>query len=212
MKNIFITGCGSGLGKSLLEMGKTLEVNVFPHSRNAIEQNSIGGDINSDNFLEMLPGFLQENKIDVFINNAAVYKNEEFLLTSDEEIKNVINTNLTSQILITKRVYKHFVNQGYGLIININSLAGKYHSSRETVYCASKSGLQAFSKCLQIECIGSKIEIIDVFLGAMKTKMTANRNNYESFLETEDVSKLIYNLILDHKNVFVNEIVVRKKN
>lgn len=212
MKNIFITGCGSGLGKSLFEMSRNFDVAVFPHFRTQIEENAINGDLTDDGFLEILPNFLQENKINVFINNAAVYKNEDFLLISDEEIKKVINTNLTSQILITKRVYKHFVNQGYGLIININSLSGKYPSSRETVYSASKSGLYAFSKCLQLECIGSKIEIIDVFLGAMKTKMTENRNNYESFIETENASKLIYDLILNHDEIFVNEIVVRKKN
>lgn len=212
LKNIFITGCGSGLGKSLFEMGKNLDVNVFPHFRIKDQPNGICGDISDDKFLNNLPNFLQQNNINVFINNAAVYKSEEFLQISDDEIKNIINVNLTSQILITKRVYQHFRNQGFGTIFNINSLSGKYPSPKETIYSASKSGLYSFSKCLQLESLGSKIEIIDILLGAMKTKMTVDRQNYDSFIETENVSKFIYELILNHQDIFTNEIVLRKKN
>lgn len=193
-------------------MGKNFDVNVFPHFREKNQSGGIYGDISDDSFLNILPYFLEKNKINVFINNAAIYKNREFLYMDDEEIKNIININLTSQILITKRVYQHFKNQEFGMIININSLSGKYPSPKETIYSASKSGLYSFSKCLQLESIGSKIEIIDVFLGAMKTKMTMDRYNYESFIETENASKVVYDLILNNNDIFINEIVLRKKN
>lgn len=210
LKNIFITGCGSGLGKSLLETGEKYDCNIFANIRS--QSNSISGDINDQRFLDSLPDFLEKNKINVFINNAAIYKKDYFLNISDEEIKNIINTNLISQILIVKRVYNFFKKNQFGIIININSLAGKTPSAKESIYCASKSGLYAFSKALQLESINDNIEIIDVFPGAMKTKMTRYRDNYESFMDTGDVSKVIFDMIFNCENLFVNEIVIRKKN
>lgn len=212
MKNIFITGCGDGLGKSLIEVGKNFNVNIFPHFKTNNRENEIFGDINEDVFLEKLSPFLEKNDIDVFINNAAIYKNDDLINLDDEDIKMLITTNLTSQILITKRVFKYFKKKNGGLIININSLSGKYPSAKESVYSASKSGLFAFSKSLQLEAIGSNIEIVDIFLGGMKTKMTKNRNNYDSLLDTRDVSRNIYDLILNANGTFINEIVIRKKN
>jgi short-subunit dehydrogenase len=210
LKNIFITGCGDGLGKTLLETSEECGYNVFPHFRE--NKNFISGDINKKNILEKLPKFLKMNSIDVFINNAAIYKKKSLVDTTDDEIENIINTNLLSQILITKRVYSFFKERGSGLIININSLSGKISSANESIYCASKSGLYSFSKSLQLESIDSNIEIVDLFPGAMKTKMTRDRTNYNTLIDTKDVSKVVFDIIFKHTNLYMNEIVIRKKN
>jgi short-subunit dehydrogenase len=212
-KNVLITGCGSGLGKTFFESRKKYNHNVYPHLReNSItEISSLVGDITDVNFLNKFNLFLEEKQINVFINNAAVYQNKSILDFSNEEISNMININLTQQILLLKESYKFFKSKNEGLIININSIAGKYPSANESVYSSTKSGLYAFSKSLQLESLDDKIEIIDVFLGGMKTKITENRKNYDSLMETEDISELLYELISNDKNIFINEIVVRKK-
>ena len=212
-KNVLITGCGSGLGKTFFESRKKYNHNVYPHLReNSItEISSLVGDITDFNFLNKFNLFLEEKQINVFINNAAVYQNKSILDFSNEEISNMININLTQQILVLKEIYKFFKSKNEGLIININSIAGKYPSANESVYSSTKSGLYAFSKSLQLESLDDKIEIIDVFLGGMKTKITENRKNYDSLMETEDISELLYELISNDKNIFINEIVVRKK-
>lgn len=208
MKNILITGCGSGLGKSLVKQSIKYSAKVFPHYRVGDNQNLVG-DITSTKFLEDLSVYLETNNIDVFINNAAIYSNGNLIDISDEEIVNLIYTNLTSQILILKRVYKFFNQKKSGLIVNINSLAGLYPSPKESIYSASKFGLHGFSKSLQLEGTDNKIEIIDVFPGAMKTKMTSNRLNYDNLMDTDEVAETIYDMIF--KNHIVNEFVIRRK-
>ncbi len=210
MKNIFITGCGDGLGKTLLETFNQYDCNVFPHYRQL--KNDISGDINDRDLLEKLPSFLRTNSIDVFINNAAIYQKNSLVDSTDQEIENIINTNLISQILITKRVYSFFKECGRGLIINVNSLSGKIPSINESIYCASKSGMYSFSKSLQLESINSNIEIVDIFPGAMKTKMAKGRDNYDALIDTKDVSKIVFDIIFKHTNLYTNEIVIRKKN
>jgi short-subunit dehydrogenase len=212
-KNVLITGCGSGLGKTFFESRKKYNHNVYPHLReNSItEISSLVGDITDVNFLNKFNLFLEEKQINVFINNAAVYQNKSILDFSNEEISNMININLTQQILLLKESYKFFKKRNEGLIININSIACKYPSANESLYSSTKSGLYAFSKSLQLESLDDRIEVIDVFLGGMKTKITENRKNYDSLMETEDISELLYELISNDKNIFINEIVVRKK-
>jgi len=213
LKNIMITGCGSGLGESLVKRSVHYPVSIFPHYRNNyknFESRCIYGDINDPDFLDVLSEKLEQYNIDVFINNAAVYSSGSLIDISDEEIKNTITTNLISQILLLKRVYLYFNKKKFGMIININSLAGINPSKNESIYCASKFGLNGFSKSLQLESIDGKLEIVDVFPGAMKTKMTMGRKNYHLLMDTESVADTIYNIVLND-DYLVNEVVIRRK-
>jgi short-subunit dehydrogenase len=213
LKNIMVTGCGSGLGESLVKKSVHYPVSIFPHYRNAsknFEDGCIYGDINNPDFLNILSEKLEQYDIDVFVNNAAVYSNGSLIDISDDEIKNTITTNLISQILLLKRAYSYFLKKKSGMIININSLAGINPSKNESIYCASKFGLQGFSKSLQLESIDSKIEIVDIFPGAMKTRMTQGRKNYNCLMDAKSVADTIYNIVLNN-NHLVNEVVIRRK-
>ena len=84
--------------------------------------------------------------INVFINNVGVHLSKSPRRTMDEEVDEVIESNLTSQIKVLNRVYNYFVEKNDGMIININSLCVRHPSPTETVYCASKFGLLGFSK------------------------------------------------------------------
>ena len=204
MTNIFITGCGSGLGKSLLKESRSKGYEVYPHYRK-------DGDISSPSFSEQLEQSIKKNNIDVFINNAAVYTGGSLEDIRDEEIQQAIATNITGQILCLKKVYKVFKQNKKGLIININSLAGIYPSKNESIYCATKFALKGFSKSLQIEAIGTGVEIIDVYPGGMQTRMTANRNNYNSLMKVEEIAEQIISLI-SNKSYYTNELILRKRN
>jgi short-subunit dehydrogenase len=211
--NILITGCGSGLGKALLKFENINEIKIFPHFRNKNLQypDALIGDINDSSFYENLSNYLEKNNIDVFINNAAVYSNINLLEAKDDEIINIINTNVVSQMLMLKRVMHHLRNKNNGVIININSLAGINPSANESIYCASKFAMKAFSKSLQFESFDTKVEFIDFFIGAMQTRMTEHRSNYDSLMKVEDVAQIIINSILNNTSARQNEIIIRKK-
>lgn len=207
--NILITGCGSGLGKTLLNQAVDKGHSVVPHFRNG----SVGliGDICEYNFPDKVSECLESNDIEVFINNAAVYIGGPLEDASEGEIDRAINVNVTSQILMLKRVYDFFKKKKSGLIININSLAGIYPSKNESIYCATKFALKGFSKSLQIEAIGTGVEIVDVYPGAIQTRMTESRNNYDSLMKVDEVADQILDLISD-KKYYINELILRKRN
>ena len=200
-RNILITGCSSGLGQALFnKVWEDDNLNPFGHYRTEDgAPHALIGDITDSDFPEKLDNHIRKYKIDCFINNAGVYEGD------------IIDTNLGSQIRMLQVVYKYFLEREKGRIININSVAGLYPSANESIYCASKFGLKGFSKSIQLEAVGTGIEITDVYLGGVQTRMTQDRDNYDDLMRPEDIAECIINLA-NTKTFYVNEITLRKRN
>ena len=200
-RNILITGCSSGLGQALFnKVWEDDNLNPFGHYRTEDgDPHALIGDITDSDFPEKLDNHIRKNKIDCFINNAGVYEGD------------IIDTNLGSQIRMLQVVYKYFLQKEKGRIININSVAGLYPSANESIYCASKFGLKGFSKSIQLEAVGTGIEVTDVYLGGVQTRMTQGRDNYDDLMRPEDIAECIIDLA-NTKTFYVNEITLRKRN
>ena len=200
-RNILITGCSSGLGQALFNrVWEDDNLNPFGHYRTEDgDPHALIGDITDSDFPEKLDNYIRENKIDCFINNAGVYEGD------------IIGTNLGSQIRMLQVVYKYFLEKEKGRIININSLAGLYPNSNESVYCASKFGLKGFSESIQLDAVDTGIEVTDVYLGGVQTRMTEDRYNYEKLMRADDVASTIVDLI-NTKTFYVNAITLRRRN
>ena len=187
---------------------------VFPHYRKGDPTIArLIGDLRDTDFPDKVDEFIRRSDINVFINNAGVHLNKSPRKTTDEEVDEVIESNLTSQIKVINRVYKYFVEKNNGMIININSLCVRHPSPTESVYCASKFGLLGFSKALQIDALGRNVEIVDVFPGAVQTRMTRNRDNYETLMSADEVAEEVVSLLDKRGKTFYNsEVVLRKRN
>ena len=198
--NILVTGCSSGLGKALFnEVCKHDHLAAFAHYRTNEDPYALHGDITEDSFSDKLDEYIRECEIDCFINNAGVLEGK------------VIETNLIAQIKMLQVVYKYFLEKQRGKIININSVAGLYPSANESIYCASKFGLKGYSQSLQLEAVGRGIEVMDVYLGGVQTRMTEERSTYDSLMKSDDVADQIIDLV-NTKSYYVNEITLRRRN
>ena len=133
-----------------------------------------------------------------------------FLETSMEEFRNVIETNFMSVVSLTYALFPIMQAKESGLIININSLAGKNGSDGESAYCASKHALRGFSSSLQFDATKYGIRVIDVYLGVMHTNMTKNRKNREKFILTQEAAKSIFELSSTYKTLRLTEINISR--
>ncbi len=225
-KTVLITGSSKGLGKSLAIAFAEEKYNIIIHGRDkiALEQvkkeilyrkvncDIVIGDITSTKTIEKLYRIAVKRNFDILVNNAGMYLNESFESTDINIFKKVIETNLLSPILLIHKVYPSFRQKKSGIIININSIAGKYGSYGETAYCASKHGLRGFSQAFQFEVTKDNVRLLDIYLGSMNTQMTSERKDSEKRIQTDEVSNILITLCKDYPSLRINEINITRRN
>ncbi len=216
-RTVLITGASRGLGKAIADL---LAYNnyklILCCNKTDIQEieniDVIKGDLKEEKTLIGIEEKVKEKGgVDIFINNAGQYLNKPFEEVSVEEIKGIVNVNLLVPMLLTKLLWPLFKN--HGLMININSLAGKTGSKNETVYSASKQGLKGFTEALQFDATKTNIKIIDLFLGTIDTDMTKDEKDKQTLLmKPVDVAYLILRLCEDYPSLRITDLTVCRAN
>jgi NAD(P)-dependent dehydrogenase (short-subunit alcohol dehydrogenase family) len=168
-KVAIVTGASSGIGlavaRKLAERGA--KVALVARTRDALEKAarevaSLGraGDGRAAAFpldvkdfaaLGALPSKVVERfgSLDIVVNNAGLNHRGPVLRHSPDALADVITTNLTAPIYLTRAALPH-IGPG-GVVVNVASLAGMVPVPDEAAYSASKAGLRAFTRSLAIE-------------------------------------------------------------
>lgn len=93
----------------------------------------------------------QLGPIDVLINNAGIESVSSFTASSEQELAQVIEVNLTVPMLLTHAALPGMLGRGRGHIVFISSVAGKIGPAYNEPYAASKAGLVALTQSLRAE-------------------------------------------------------------
>jgi len=224
-KTIVITGGSDGLGKTLTETFSK-ENNVIIIATNEEKMNLVAKENNCsykvcdvsnyEKVEKAISEIIEEyKKIDVLINNAGLWIQEELDTNDSDRIKSVIEVNLLGTINVSKAVIPSMKANKDGLIININSQAGINHKAERVVYNASKWGVTGFSKSLQDEVAKYGIRVTDVMPGMMKTEMFSRMNiekNMANGLDTKEVARLIKFIIDTPSSVMIPEVGIKNIN
>jgi 3-oxoacyl-[acyl-carrier protein] reductase len=97
-------------------------------------------------------------RIDILINNAAIWRNwEPFMETTVEKWEKFINVNVMGVVHCTRAVLPKMLENKYGRIVNVASVAGVYGNANMVVYSATKGALIAMTKALAKEVVGQGI-------------------------------------------------------
>lgn len=138
------------------------------------------------------------SKIDVLINNAAVLTSLPLGIMKNEDITRMIDVNLKAPILISKAVFRKMITMRSGNIINILSMAPKLSVVGDSVYAATKSGLESFSKVLNKEGHPFGVHVNNIGISAypsgMLGQIMSNQSDkilnlipHKQFTELEDI-------------------------
>ncbi len=107
-------------------------------------------------------------KIDILVNNAAIWRCwNSFLDTSDEEWDKYIDINLKSVVYCTRAVLPGMLENAYGRIINVASVAGVYGNANMVNYSATKGAVIAMTKALAKEVADKGILVNAVSPGSV---------------------------------------------
>ena len=212
-RRVLVTASSKGLGKAIAyqfmlndydvilhgrdkeKVRKTKELleNVSVEYRNrTIDISCVVGDLRSDDVIENLYK-TSIGQISVLVNNAAIPCYGLPLDEMDEDqVSESLETNLVAPIKLTKKIYPLLKHQGYGSIININSIVGKEPKKFRSVHSATKWGLKGFTKSLRIEASEHNVQLINIYSTQIKTV-----KEHTFGLEPHDVAKKIYEEHID---------------
>ena len=224
-KVIVITGGSDGLGRTLTEsLSQENDVIILATNEqklievaNSNNCNYEVCDVSNYKLVEKSIKKIIDNfgRIDVLINNAGLWIQEELELNDSDRINSVVDVNLLGVINCSKAVIPIMKNNKDGLIININSQAGINHKAERVVYNATKWGVTGFSKSLQDEVAKYGIRVTNVMPGMMKTNMFKKMNiqkNMDNGLDTKEVARLIKFIIDTPSDVMVPEVGIKNIN
>ena len=135
--------------------------------------------------------------LDILINNAGIGIFKDVASMTPEEWSTVIDTNLTGVFHACHAAIPHLRQRGGGFIVNISSLAGKNAFSEAAAYCASKSGLNAFSEALMQEVRYDNIRVSYVMSGSVATGFSSGDENKGADWKTstDEVAEVVVNLL-----------------
>lgn len=224
-KVIVITGGSDGLGKTLTSfLSKDNDVIIL-----ATNEDKLKGVANENNCeykvcdvkdYTLVESTIEDiinkfGKIDVLINNAGLWIQEELDYNDSDRIHSVVDVNLLGVINCSKAVIPFMKQNKTGLIININSQAGINHKAERVVYNATKWGVTGFSKSLQDEVAKYGIRVTNVMPGMMKTDMFSKMNiekNMANGVDTKEVARLIQFIIDTPSDVMIPEVGIKNIN
>ena len=220
-KVIVITGGSDGLGKTLAnDLSKDNKVIILATNEERLKQvatdnNCIYKVCDVRDYKKVSECIKEIGKIDVLINNAGLWIQEELDYNDSDRIESVVDVNLLGVINCSKAVIPVMKENKDGLIININSQAGINHKAERVVYNATKWGVTGFTKSLQDEVAKYGIRVTNVMPGMMKTDMFKKLNiekNMANGVDTKEVARLIRFIIETPKDVMIPEVGIKNIN
>ncbi len=140
--------------------------------------------------------------IDVLINSAGLGDFIPVVKESYRSMEKMVHTNLLALMYISRCVAKQMMDQGYGAIINMGSLAGKLPTPNSAVYSATKAGVIQFDNVLRMEVADYGVQVLTVNPGPIDTPFFDKADNdytYRDhlpkwmFISPEDLARRIWN-------------------
>jgi short-subunit dehydrogenase len=227
-KRILLTGATGGIGELIaLKLAKkgailalvgrnevklaALQANIHAGGGKAY---MIHADLNETNASQQVTAQAKQQlgEIDILINNAGVLDFIELQDQSDERIADMIQTNVTALIQLTRAVLPNFQTKNQGHFVFIGSVFGSLGFPHFATYCATKFAVHGFSQALRRELVDTNIGVTYIAPRGIKTPMNdANtvamwEKSGNKMDDAETVANIVVNALEKEKQeVFIGQ-------
>lgn len=219
-RTILVTGASRGIGNAISHklLGETCRVigigrNFDPGSNTGGDFTPISMDLSKVNELPDQFSVLRHNnpEIDAIICSAGYGRFGSLEEFSPRQIQQMIDLNLTSQILLIREFLPSFKAKGYGDIILMGSEAALSGGKRGAVYSATKFALRGLAQSLREECSGSGVRVGIINPGMVDTGFFAHLSfrpgaDEDAHLTADDVAQAVWLMLSARKGAAIDEI------
>ena len=118
--------------------------------------------------------------VDVLVNNAgrSIRRSVHESVNRFHDFERTMDVNYFGAVKIILGLLPTMIGRKKGQIVNISSIGVLANSPRFAAYVASKSALDAFSRCLAAEVKGDNIKVTNIFMPLVRTPMIAPTKLY----------------------------------
>ena len=148
--------------------------------------------------------------ISILVNNAGMGLFGPVQEKTEQEWDTLMNTNLKSVYLVSRKVIPGMIQRKSGDIINISSLAGKSTFAGGGIYCASKWALQGLSGCMAEDLRNFGIRVSTVCPGSVATEFSGRGpKDASKVLTAQDVAHAVAMIATQGPQSFLSEVQLR---
>ncbi len=158
------------------------------------------------------------NNVDVLLNIAGIWQKKMPVEEIEEQIiSDVIATNLTGLIQITRLVLPVLKKQDEAAVINVSSTSGYKIPPGQSVYSASKWGVRGFTEVIREDLRETNVKVSGIYQAGMKTGLFFKTGEkfapgvFEKFMEPKDLATVIVFMLARPKGIWLEEVRVNYK-
>jgi NAD(P)-dependent dehydrogenase (short-subunit alcohol dehydrogenase family) len=216
-QKILITGASSGIGlETALKVGEAGgEVLLVSRTREKLEEvasqvEEAGGvahvhpaDLADLDDIDRLAAEVLEvhGGVDVLINNAGRSIRRSVARSYDRfhDFERTMQLNYFGALKLILALLPGMRERKSGHIINVSSIGVQTNTPRFSAYVASKSALDAFSRCVAPECVGDNVKFTTIYMPLVRTPMIAPTDIYKAFptLTPEEAAQMLCDAMID---------------
>ena len=184
-RTALITGGAQGFGldiaKRFLNSGAKviiwdIDAELLESAKKEINNENLSSDIvdvsNYKDVESATSKILKNSKIDILINNAGITGPTEPLWKYDVKMWNkIIEINLLGTFNCCRAIVPNMIENNYGRIVNVASVAGKDGNANASAYSAGKAGAIGLTKSLGKELAEKNIAVNAITPAGAKTRI-----------------------------------------
>jgi 3-oxoacyl-[acyl-carrier protein] reductase len=172
---IIVTGASRGLGQAiterLIERGE--EVIGLARNTSGLNINAIECDVSDYASIKNASKEVKRMKkpVKAFINAAGVASMNMAVTTNESTVQKLIQTNLVGTIYCCQLFAPLMLRQKQGSFINFSTIAVALALKGESVYAASKAGVESFSRTFAREMADFNVRVNCIAPGPIRTDL-----------------------------------------
>ena len=150
--------------------------------------------------------------VDILVNNAGIWqKRMPIEEVSQETVDDIIGTNLTALLHMTRLLLPTLKKAVESAVINISSSSGVRAPEGQSVYAASKWGVRGFTEVLKEDLKGSSVRVAGVYQAGTDTGLFSKADDargQEKYTRPEDLADVIAYMLSQPAKIWIHEVRV----
>ena len=190
---IIVTGASKGLGRAICERLIEKKIDIFGLARNVddVPFASMSCDVSSYESVKAVAQQLKKDgaRVNGLVNAAGIASMNLAVTTPPSVSQRIINTNLLGTIYCCQLFAPLMLRNKQGSIINFSTIAVTLGLKGESIYAASKAGVEGFTRSFAREMADFNVRVNCIAPGPIDTNLLKG-------ITPEQISKIVSQQII----------------